>query len=250
MLRRGQGLQGFRGASGNRTAGLSQGGRAAAAQHGPGPGQRLEPRGGRRSPGGRHRRCLGWMPWGIGRGTNVAMVGFFRPLMHKFEARGARVEILDAGQGIGDRDDFLPQAERLGPTPCCSPRPRSSTTPPKRCSAASPPVPGRPCWGRAPLWCPTLSPTCRCACWQAPYHWTMAPFSGPSGTARARRSSTASVARRWLWSGGFDRLPPLFIFEQFKHLQRLEVPHPSQAGAWRSPFMARRHDFHGFWHHF
>jgi len=48
-----------------------------------------------------------WMDaLGIQSGTRVAMVGFFRPLMHKFEARGARVEVLDAGQGIGDRDEF------------------------------------------------------------------------------------------------------------------------------------------------
>ncbi len=42
----------------------------------------------------------------IRRDTRVAMLGYFRPLMHKFEQRGARVEVLDVGQGIGNRDDF------------------------------------------------------------------------------------------------------------------------------------------------
>jgi uncharacterized protein len=43
---------------------------------------------------------------GIGRDTHVAMVGFFRPLIHKFKARGAIVEVLDTGQGIGNRNEF------------------------------------------------------------------------------------------------------------------------------------------------
>jgi uncharacterized protein len=34
------------------------------------------------------------MEGGIGRDIHVAMVGFFRPLMHKFKARGAIVEVL------------------------------------------------------------------------------------------------------------------------------------------------------------
>jgi len=49
----------------------------------------------------------GWMnAFGIGRGTRVAMVGFFRPLMKRFKERGALVEILDDFQGIGDRASF------------------------------------------------------------------------------------------------------------------------------------------------
>ncbi|MGI6655376.1 MAG: Rossmann-like domain-containing protein [Desulfobulbus sp.] len=48
-----------------------------------------------------------WMDTlGVQSGTRVAMVGLFRPLMHKFHERGAQVEVLDAGQGIGNRDDF------------------------------------------------------------------------------------------------------------------------------------------------
>lgn len=48
-----------------------------------------------------------WMDaLGILSDTRVAMVGFFRPLMQKFMKRGAQVEVLDADQGIGDRNDF------------------------------------------------------------------------------------------------------------------------------------------------
>jgi len=48
-----------------------------------------------------------WMDsFGIGSGTRVAMVGFFRPLMKLFRDRGALVEALDDFQGIGDRDSF------------------------------------------------------------------------------------------------------------------------------------------------
>lgn len=49
----------------------------------------------------------GWMDtFGIGQGTRVSMVGFFRPLMKHFEDRGAFVEALDDFQGIGERGDF------------------------------------------------------------------------------------------------------------------------------------------------
>ncbi|WP_300674899.1 DUF364 domain-containing protein [Desulfoluna sp.] len=49
----------------------------------------------------------GWMDaFAIGPDTRVSMVGFFRPLMKKFKARGALVEILDNDQGVGDRVDF------------------------------------------------------------------------------------------------------------------------------------------------
>ena len=54
----------------------------------------------------------GWMDsFDIGPGTRVAMVGFFRPLMKKFEARGAIVEALDDIQGVGHRPSFI---EKLG----------------------------------------------------------------------------------------------------------------------------------------
>jgi len=48
-----------------------------------------------------------WMDsFGIGRGTRVAMVGFFRPLMRLFQERGATVEVLDDFQGVGERSIF------------------------------------------------------------------------------------------------------------------------------------------------
>ena len=43
---------------------------------------------------------------GIGRGTQVAMVGLFRPLVKLFEESGALVEVLDDMQGVGDRNRF------------------------------------------------------------------------------------------------------------------------------------------------
>jgi len=50
---------------------------------------------------------FGWMDGlGIGRGTRVAMVGFFRPLMKLFNDRGALVEVLDDFQGVGERNSF------------------------------------------------------------------------------------------------------------------------------------------------
>jgi uncharacterized protein (DUF4213/DUF364 family) len=53
-----------------------------------------------------------WMDaFGIGRGSRVAMVGFFRPLMKLFNDRGASVEALDDFQGVGERDSFY---EKLG----------------------------------------------------------------------------------------------------------------------------------------
>lgn len=49
----------------------------------------------------------GWMDaLGIGRDTHLAMVGLFRPLMHKFKERGAQVEVVDDDQGIGDQSRF------------------------------------------------------------------------------------------------------------------------------------------------
>jgi uncharacterized protein (DUF4213/DUF364 family) len=48
-----------------------------------------------------------WMDaFGIGPGSRVAMVGFFRPLMKLFNDRGASVEALDDFQGIGERSSF------------------------------------------------------------------------------------------------------------------------------------------------
>jgi len=53
-----------------------------------------------------------WMDaLGIGQGSHVAMVGFFRPLMKKFKERGAIIEVLDAGQGIGDCSEFYRRLE-------------------------------------------------------------------------------------------------------------------------------------------
>jgi uncharacterized protein len=53
-----------------------------------------------------------WMDvLGIGQGTRLAMVGFFRPLMQKLADRGAQVEVLDHGQGIGDRAAFYKKLE-------------------------------------------------------------------------------------------------------------------------------------------
>ncbi len=53
-----------------------------------------------------------WMDaFGIEEGTRVAMVGFFRPLMKLFDARGAVVEVLDDHQGVGDRNDFYRKLE-------------------------------------------------------------------------------------------------------------------------------------------
>ncbi len=42
----------------------------------------------------------------IGRGTRVAMVGLFKPMMKDFEERGALVEVLDNSRGIGDPAGF------------------------------------------------------------------------------------------------------------------------------------------------
>lgn len=42
----------------------------------------------------------------ICRGTRVAMVGFFRPLMNHLNNCGALVEVLDDSQGIGNRANF------------------------------------------------------------------------------------------------------------------------------------------------
>jgi uncharacterized protein (DUF4213/DUF364 family) len=53
-----------------------------------------------------------WMDaLGIHGGTRTAMVGLFRPLMHTLHERGAHVEVLDAGKGVGNRDDFY---DKLG----------------------------------------------------------------------------------------------------------------------------------------
>jgi len=49
---------------------------------------------------------------GIGRGTRVAMVGFFRPLVKLFEEAGAVVEVLDDMQGVGDRNRFHDKLQR------------------------------------------------------------------------------------------------------------------------------------------
>jgi len=48
-----------------------------------------------------------WMDaFGINAGTRVAMVGYFRPLVKKFQGRGAHVEAIDRLQGIGEPDAF------------------------------------------------------------------------------------------------------------------------------------------------
>lgn len=43
---------------------------------------------------------------GIGRGSRVAMVGHFRPLVAKLKDMGARLEVVDIGSGLGDFDAF------------------------------------------------------------------------------------------------------------------------------------------------
>ncbi len=48
---------------------------------------------------------------GIGDGTRVAMAGFFPPLVRRMEARGARLEVVDTGRGMGDGGAF---SRRLG----------------------------------------------------------------------------------------------------------------------------------------
>ena len=53
-----------------------------------------------------------WMDaFDVKQGSHVAMVGFFKPLMQKFEKRGALVEVVDDSHGIGDKKDFY---EKLG----------------------------------------------------------------------------------------------------------------------------------------
>jgi uncharacterized protein (DUF4213/DUF364 family) len=53
-----------------------------------------------------------WMDvLGIGQGTRLVMVGFFRPLMQKLADCGALVEVLDDGQGVGDRNAFYKKLE-------------------------------------------------------------------------------------------------------------------------------------------
>ena len=47
----------------------------------------------------------------IHRGTRVAMVGLFRPILKLFEQRGAELEIIDASRAIGQQQDFY---EKLG----------------------------------------------------------------------------------------------------------------------------------------
>ncbi len=48
-----------------------------------------------------------WMDaMGIGQGTRLAMVGLFKPLMHKFKERGAQVEVIDEHRKIGQQNDF------------------------------------------------------------------------------------------------------------------------------------------------
>lgn len=47
---------------------------------------------------------------GIVRGTRVAMVGHFVPIVARLEERGAEVEVIDRGKGLGDAQRF---AERL-----------------------------------------------------------------------------------------------------------------------------------------
>ncbi len=48
---------------------------------------------------------------GIGRGTRVAMAGYFGPLIVKLEKRAATVEVFDTGRRIGDSIAFM---EKLG----------------------------------------------------------------------------------------------------------------------------------------
>jgi len=42
----------------------------------------------------------------IGKGSRVAMVGYFGPLIKKIEALGARVDILDDSRGLGQKEKF------------------------------------------------------------------------------------------------------------------------------------------------
>lgn len=49
--------------------------------------------------------------FGVRKGTNVAMVGFFGPLIKIFEEREASLEIIDISRGMGRQEDFY---EKLG----------------------------------------------------------------------------------------------------------------------------------------
>lgn len=48
---------------------------------------------------------------GIGQNTNVAMVGFFGPMMKYFRSAGAVVNVMDDHRQIGNRDDFYADLE-------------------------------------------------------------------------------------------------------------------------------------------
>ena len=48
---------------------------------------------------------------GIDRGTRVAMVGHFAPIVSRLTERGALVEVVDRGKGVGDEQQF---SEKLG----------------------------------------------------------------------------------------------------------------------------------------
>jgi hypothetical protein len=47
----------------------------------------------------------------IGPGSRVAMVGYFTPLIRRLKERGAELEVVDRGRGLGDEDAFK---EKLG----------------------------------------------------------------------------------------------------------------------------------------
>jgi len=49
--------------------------------------------------------------FGVGRGTRVAMVGFFGPVVAQLEALGAELHILDRGRGMGDESRFIVNLE-------------------------------------------------------------------------------------------------------------------------------------------
>jgi uncharacterized protein len=118
-----------------------------------------------------------WMDTlGIGHDTHVAMVGFFRPLMHKFKARGAIVEVLDAGMGIGDRGDFYRKLEGWADALLLTSTSIINNTTEEvlgRLNSNAKAVmlgPSTPMVPRAFAHLPV-------ACWPAPYHWTKKAFS-------------------------------------------------------------------------
>ena len=143
----------------------------------------------------------------IAKGTHVAMVGYFGPLIKRFEQRGAILDILDQSRGLGRKTDFYKNLKNRADVLFLTSTSILNNSIEEILVNAHDrlktimlaPVHR---WSQRPF------PTFRFTCWPAPSPPIKRTFSGPCGTAWVLRCFTNSAANPISYSPDRDSYWP------------------------------------------